>query len=264
MNRVRLGKNEIRLLEGERLDSTLSLRHGLGREVRDDDREVVLLTNRRVFQFSGGGETKEMAVAELKEVQAASMKWGARKTSTLAWGIAGILGGLVLYRVVLSSFDNTALAVALSLLSVVLGIYLIFDFWSSHEQVVVTFKAGGSEIRGRIHGKSAWAYGNAFLNRFFELKDSDLKTVATPEEATPAQPEAKVEEGLTKAPQAEVPAPVVIAEQAPPVVEIVNQQADNPLASGAEAVTGSGSESRPGPSQSEAPPSEGGSQQLRS
>lgn len=198
MNKARLGIDEVELLEGEHLDSTLSLRHGLGNEIQEDDSDLLLLTNRRIFQFTGGSDGREVAVAELADVRAGSLKLGARRTVTLVWGVVGIIGGLVLYSVVMSSFDNRFLAIALALLSGFLGLYLLFDYWSSHEEIVLTLRAGGFDMRGRVQGKGVWADANAFLNRVFVLKNAGLHEVAeVAEETTPTYGVADVEQPPT-------------------------------------------------------------------
>ena len=194
-----LGPGGIYALRDERVVIALSPRNGTGERLTEEDGEGLVLTNKRVIQFAGHGRARQMAAAALRDVHSVSMTVSRRKISTLIWGLLGVAGGIVLYRVLLSSFENTAVALALGLLSALLGLVLIVDYVSSQKEVAVSLHSGAQKIRGSVRGNGGEEHAYVFLNKVFELKAMAEGNVAPSGAPAPETPE----EGVVSAPGAQ-------------------------------------------------------------
>ncbi len=262
------------LLEGERLDMTLNYQNGVSRYLPEKGEDALILTNKRVIQVAGGRRSKEATFAALKQIQSISVKRSSKKISTLIWGVLGALGGLAMYKVLQSSFENTTVSAVLGIVGSVLGAILIIDYVFSQDQAVVTLHLGDAQIQARVRGEDGAINAYTFINRVFEMNESEgiaTEDQASLEEASPptleSPPSAQSQPQLNESAPAAYGAEASGEDTASPAdatqtdgliirPEQNDEREETVQISWQEPSPIEGSEPRPGPSQSDDPPPE--------
>ena len=190
MELEKLGLKGMSLMDGEYLDLTLSLRHGLSREPRPGE-ESLLLTNKRVIQLAGSGRRQEATFAALRDIQAAEVKNSSRRMASLIWGILGLIASLILSLVINASFENVIASVIAGVGVGLLGVFLIVDYFLSSEQALLTLQAGSAQLQGHLQRRNVSRDAYTFINRLFQLKTGEgspaqeMTYTPTPESPSP-------------------------------------------------------------------------------
>ncbi len=156
----------ISLLEGEQVDSTISL-DGM----RGKDRSATLvLTDRRLIHIGAEGRSRTasfVAIADVTSVEVTNMR--RRSLTGLAWTAASLLVAAVVWTIL----DHPVFSPLAGVVLAGMGIYLAADRLWGYDSVRATFRSAQEQIGISIEdaGGEAGAQIQALTTRLFELKD---------------------------------------------------------------------------------------------
>ncbi len=159
-----LGLEEISLLDGERLDSTLNL-DGSG---SSPGGEMVLLTDRRVIHARNGRRRKAV-IASIQDIDAIEISQEQQGASAFLWAGLAFLVAIILYLMIDAPLTRTLAAAVVA----VMGIYLLVDQLLLPGKPLVIFRAGGVQLEIALKSQEVPADVYTFVNRVFELKDDN-------------------------------------------------------------------------------------------
>ena len=161
-----LGLEDISLLDGERLDSTLNLDGDGGR--RSPGSAIVLLTDRRVIHARNGRRRKAV-FASIQDIDAIEISQEQHGAGAFLWAGLAFLVAIILYLMIDALLTRTLAAAVVA----VMGIYLLVDQLLLPGKPLVIFRAGGVQIEISLRSQEIPAEVYAFVNRVFELKDDN-------------------------------------------------------------------------------------------
>ena len=159
-----LGLEEISLLDGERLDSTLNLDGDAGGSSSGD--EMVLLTDRRVIHARNGRRRKAV-FASVQDIDAIEISQEQQGVGAFLWAGLAFLVAIILYLMIDAVLTRTLAAAVVA----VMGVYLLVDQLLLPGKPLVIFRAGGVQLEITLRSGEVPADVYAFVNRVFELKD---------------------------------------------------------------------------------------------
>ena len=157
----------ISLIEGERVDSTISLNGTRGR----DGSDTLVLTDRRLIHVGSAGRSRTASFLSLADVTAVEVTSTRRRSLLgLAWAAAALLIAFAVW----SMWDHQVFSALAAAVLAGMGIYLAVDrlwgydsvranFRSTQEQIGISVKDAGGEASAQIDSLTA---------RIFEMKDA--------------------------------------------------------------------------------------------
>ena len=158
--------NGISLIEGERVDSTISL-DGM----RGKDRSATLvLTDRRLIHIGAAGLDRTSSFVSIADVTSVEVTNTRRRSLTgLAWAAAALL----IAAIVWSIWDHAIFSPLAAVVLAGMGIYLAVDRLWGYDSVRATFRSAQEQIGISIEdaGGEASAQIHTLATRLFELKD---------------------------------------------------------------------------------------------
>lgn len=159
---------DIRLMEGERIDSALNL---TGKNSGDpaSGPQVMLLTDRRIIRLDGNGERRKVSFASIQDVDTVEISAKQGGKGAFIWATMAFIAAGLLYPVIPHALGR-AVAVGITAL---MGVYLVVDRLMDPGRPLVIFKAGSSQLWCDLNGDQASADVHVFINRLFELKAED-------------------------------------------------------------------------------------------
>ncbi len=161
-----LGLEEMSLLDGERLDSTLNLDgDGSG---SSPGGEMVLLTDRRVIHARNGRRRKAV-IASIQDIDAIEISQEQQGAGAFLWAGLAFLVAIILYLMIDAALTRTVAAAVVA----VMGIYLLVDQLLLPGKPLVIFRAGGVQLEIALKSQEVPPDVYAFVNRVFELKDDN-------------------------------------------------------------------------------------------
>ena len=161
-----LGLEDISLLDGERLDSTLNLDgNGSG---SSPGGEMVLLTDRRVIHARNGRRRKTV-YASIQDIDAIEVSQEQHGAGAFLWAGLAFLVAIILYLMIDAALTRTLAAAVVA----VMGIYLLVDQLLLPGKPLVIFRAGGVRLEITLRSDEVPADVYVFVNRVFELKDDN-------------------------------------------------------------------------------------------
>ena len=156
----------ISLIEGERVDSTVSL-DGL----RGKDRSAMLvLTDRRLIHIGAAGRSRTTSFVSVSDVISVEVTNTRRRSlAGIAWAAAALLVAAAVWPIL----DHAIFSPIAGAILAGMGIYLAVDrllgydsvlgtFRSAQEQIVISIEDAGGETNAQIH---------TLATRLFEMKD---------------------------------------------------------------------------------------------
>lgn len=150
------------LMDGEHVESSLNLnRDGAG------DRDVLLLTDRRLIQIGAGSQQRSVSFMAVRDVDSASITTEPRGYGGYIWGVLSLFVAAMLWTI----WDHPVGSVVAPIVVVLMGVYLVVDHVLSVGNLVAYFKAGSSVISVKLDEHVPSEELSAFLNRVFELKE---------------------------------------------------------------------------------------------
>ena len=166
---IDLGQTEfasVDLLEGERTETTLSLRDdSKGR--RNAPTNLLVLTDRRLIHLVDDGRARDAVFVWLADIFA--VRVGTERKGSIGgyiWGVLAFIAASLVWTV----WDQPVLDVIVAGLVLLMGVYLVWDRINTAPIFQVTVSAGGSQMTMNVHRSVAPELVYAFTNRVFETK----------------------------------------------------------------------------------------------
>ncbi len=158
------GLQEVSLLKGERLDSTLDL-DGSGNGSSGSG-ELVVLTDRRVIHARNGRRRKAVFAA-IQDIDAIEISQEQQGASAFIWAGLAFIVAIMLYMVIDAALTRIGAAAVVA----VMGIYLLADQLLLPGKPLVVFRAGAFQMEVALRSEEVPDDVYAFVNRVFQLKD---------------------------------------------------------------------------------------------
>ena len=158
------GFGEVRLIEGERIDSALDL--SSGGDGSNNAPSVLLLTDTRVMHLQGRGKRHRAVFASVQDVNSVEIIAQSEGRGAYLWAALAFLLAFLLFL----ALDNSVFRYAGTAAAVLMGLYLTADRLTDPGRSLVIFKAGASEMRCDLDSEYALAKVHTFINRLFQLK----------------------------------------------------------------------------------------------
>ena len=158
---------EISLIDGEQVDSTVSLNGTRGKERSD----TLVLTDRRLIHVGAAGRSRTASFVSIDDVTSVEVTSTRRRSLTgLAWAAAALLVATVVW----SMFDHAIFSPLASAVLGGMGVYLAVDRLWGHDSVQATFRSAQEQIGISLDdtGGEAGAQIDTLTARLFELKDA--------------------------------------------------------------------------------------------
>ena len=154
------------LLEGERTETTLSLRDdSKGR--RDAPTDLLVLTDQRLIHLVDDGRARDAVFVWLSDIFA--VRVGTERKGNIGgyiWGVLAFIAASLVWTV----WDQPVLDVIVAGLVLLMGVYLVWDRINTAPIFQVTISAGGSQMTMNVHRSVPPELVYAFTNRVFETK----------------------------------------------------------------------------------------------
>ena len=158
---------DISLIEGEQVDSTISLNGVRGKERSD----TLVLTDRRLIHVGAAGRSRTASFVSIDDVTSVEVTSTRRRSLTgLAWAAAALLVAAAVW----SMWDHAIFSALAGAVLAGMGIYLAVDRLWGHDSVQATFRSAQEQIGISIDdaGGEAGAQIDTLTTRLFELKDA--------------------------------------------------------------------------------------------
>ena len=165
----RLGVDGLHLMSQERIDSALNLSDDQDSETEADT--IVVLTDRRLIQFTGGSGRRTATFVQLRNVDAVEVTTERQGYGGYVWGALAILAATMLWWV----WENPVGSFAAAAIVTLMGVYLIVDQILSPGRTRVNFRVGPSELQCGVDSGTPSEDIYGFVNRLFQLKAEDAK-----------------------------------------------------------------------------------------
>ena len=156
---------EVKLMEGETLDSALNVAEGSDGAPADSP-GVVLLTDMRVIQFISTGRRRNTTFMALQDVETVEITRRGQGFGAYLWSGLALLVALLIWQ----AWSEAAWSLPVALAVAFMGVYLAVDRLLSSGPAQATFRAGLSEMQCPITDGLTTEQVNQFVNRLFELK----------------------------------------------------------------------------------------------
>jgi hypothetical protein len=152
------------LMEGERVVSALSsMSDGRGPDVTDS---IVLLTNSRVIHLPGSDSRRGTAFAAIDDIDAVEIVTEGQGKGGYVWAALAFLVATLLYFVI----DSLPYRIVGTILTALMGVYLIGDQLTRGGTSALLFKAGQADLRCDLDGDGTSEEVLTFINGLFRLK----------------------------------------------------------------------------------------------
>ena len=160
------GFNDVRLIEGEHIDTALNLsKEGISKP--KDNPEAILLTNRRIIHLDGSGKKIKGVFASIRDIDGVELTMEKEGNTAFFWaGLAFVSSILLLFAI-----DHSVGRISAAMIVALIGIYLIIDQRTALGKRVLIFKAGSSQIRCTLQSNIVSSGIYTFINRLYQLKD---------------------------------------------------------------------------------------------
>ena len=134
------GAPEVRLLDGERVESALPLDDG-----GEAPAPALLLTDKRVIYVSGEGKRRRAMFASIQDVQAVEIGFHARSSAAYVWAALALVAAFFLFFVIENPLGRVIGPVAVACL----GAYLVVDNLMSPNRQFRHLPRGGQPADSR-------------------------------------------------------------------------------------------------------------------
>ena len=180
MEIARHGFDDVQLMEGERIDSSITL--ALGGDEDDESPEVLLLTDSRVIHLNGTGKRRTAVFASVDDINTVEISSERSGKGVYVWSALSFIVALLLWGVIKNPIGSAASAIIVALM----GVYLIVDHLMSAGTSMATFKTSASQFKVELKGEGD-SYENVylFINRLFRMKQSGRKGAQDPGKFAP-------------------------------------------------------------------------------
>lgn len=160
------------LLEGERTETTLSLRDDSKRR-RNAPTNLLVLTDRRLIHLLDDGRARDAVFVWLDDIFA--VRVGTERKGNIGgyiWGVLAFIAASLVWTV----WDQPVFDAIVAGLVLLMGVYLVWDRINTAPIFQVTISAGGSQMTMNVHRSVPPDLVYAFTNRVFETKARGLRS----------------------------------------------------------------------------------------
>ena len=174
------GFDDLNVIDGEQVDTTLSLR-AEPKDEYDTDTDILVLTDRRLIHLIAKGRNREAVFVSLNDVFAVEVStehpggYGG-----YIWGGVSFLVAILLWQV----WNQPVLNVFASGIVGLMGVYLIWDHVMAPLVLQLTVRAGSSQLQMNVHESIDPQRIYDFSNRVFEVKTTSAQPGRRQEEET--------------------------------------------------------------------------------
>ena len=159
------GFGDVSLMDGETIDSAISLTAGLnGDYARDPD--VILLTDKRIIRLTAEGRRHNAVFVALQNIDAVEITTQREGYGAFLWGGLSFFVAIMLWKVWDHPLGSGLAAAAVALM----GVYLVLDRIFSPGTVQASFKAGSSQVMCGLKSDQASRDIYPFVSRLYQLK----------------------------------------------------------------------------------------------
>ena len=163
-----LGFSNVSLMEGERVDSALTLRDG-GKRGLNGGAEVMLLTDKRIIHLRGTGTRQKAIFVSIQDVETVEVSTQQEGNGGFIWAALALVVAILLYYAI----DHSIGRIAAAGFAVLMGVYLIADKLLDPGKPLVIFKARSTQFWCGLNNSKARADVYPFINRLFHLKSEN-------------------------------------------------------------------------------------------
>ena len=167
-NKGELAQGRVRgvtLMADEDIQASLGITEG--EDSKDGDREVVVLTDKRVIQISGSESRRRTSFAAIEDISVVEIiRQPAGGYGSFVWAGLAFVASAALWRII----ENQTISIGAAVIVALMGVYLIFDRLTSGGEHMLVFKTSGAEIRIDLKGEQNQEEAEALITRMFELK----------------------------------------------------------------------------------------------
>ncbi len=156
----------VTLLDGERVETTLSLSDDRKRS-RGSSTDALVLTDRRLIHLAAGGSARQAVFIWLADIIA--VRVGTERIGGIGgyiWGLLSIVAAILVWVV----WDRPVLDVVAAAILLLMGAYLVWERINTPPIFQIAVSAGGSQMTMDIHRSVPQAGVYEFVNRLFETK----------------------------------------------------------------------------------------------
>ena len=166
MNLHEFGLAELRLLDGERVSATLAASQRGGRRSSAES-GVLLLTSDRIIHLSGEDSRRQATMISVQDVESVSVRLVFPEgIAPYLWAALSLAMSLILY----SYLEHDIARVAVPLIVLAMGAYLILDRLLEKGRPAAVFKARDSEIHWPFDYEKDSKEVYDFINSLYRMK----------------------------------------------------------------------------------------------
>ena len=156
------GAGELELLDGERIIDKLNASAGSSGEA-----SALLLTNDRLIHFSGEGGRRQATMLAVQDVESVTVRLiFSEGVGPYLWAALSLIMSLALY----SYIDHSLARIAVPLVVLAMGAYLIVDRLTEKGRPSAFFKARDAQIEWPFNGDAQSKEVYDFINALYRAK----------------------------------------------------------------------------------------------
>ena len=156
---------DVVLMDGERIESVLSLRNGLSKGYQGGS-EAILLTDKRVIHLNANGQRRDSLFLSIQDVDVVEITNPREGFGVFLWSGLSLIVAIALWFVWDHPFGSPVAAVAVALM----GVYVIGDRILSAGATHTTLRSGSSRLKWELKTAQASQDTYTFVNQLFQLK----------------------------------------------------------------------------------------------
>lgn len=154
----------VRLIDDEHIQSSIGVSET---DTTARNRDVMLLTNKRIIHISGAAANQHTSFASIDDVSVVEIIRHSEGYGSFIWAGLAFLVSVMLWQVI----DSQALSLVAAVAVALMGVYLIVDRLIPRGEYDVVFRTRTTEIRTKLNNASALPDAKLFIATLFSLKD---------------------------------------------------------------------------------------------
>ncbi len=140
-------------------------------ESKESNRNIVLLTDRRVIHISGAKSSQKTSFAAIEDISIVELtRQPPRGYGAYIWAGLAFLVSVMLWRII----ENQTFSIAAAVIVALMGVYLIIDRLTLQGEHLLLFKSGSAEIQVEIKGDGQLSNADTLITKLFELKEERI------------------------------------------------------------------------------------------
>ncbi|MCY4653926.1 MAG: hypothetical protein OXC95_12275 [Dehalococcoidia bacterium] len=166
MDLEEFGLGELELLDGERITAKMQADRQGGRQLTRESGSL-LLTDNRIIHISGEGDRRQTTMISVQDIESVSVRLTfSEGIGPYLWAALSLALGLILY----SYIEHTIGRIAIPLIILAMGAYLVIDRVTERGRPSAIFKAREAEIQWPFDSKNESKEVYDFINSVYRTK----------------------------------------------------------------------------------------------